>query len=544
MTLGGGARLPLRQRLVVADGASAALVGSDGTIDWWCPERLDGPPLFWRLLDPEGAALRVGPAGPSHQSLAYEGDTLVARTLHDTVTGALEVVDLLDGGLLRVATVVKGEVDLEVVIAPGKAWRRSTRFDPFDGGVAFDGWVLRAPGLAFTRSPDGARAVAHLVSGERVVVSLDRSGVPERAERDALDRLDRQRERWRRLAARTLYAGPGSAAVRRSALLVSAVPTRSATTSLTVPGREEQAADSRHTFVSDACGAYHLLGELGHQEAAAEALSWLSRVVLRGWPVPSACTLEGEPGAVAEDRERLAGWKGAPVRVGIRSERPVVDLDVPGALATVIEPLAAERWSALVRIADGVADAVPGSLVEQARCWAFLDEADGVGRARNPLDLDAAAWHAAATPLRRGVEAGLAQAPRARAAQQLGERGALGSDPRLLRLSWQSPFPGDHPLVASAVDHVLERRAEGPFVHSAEGASWAASLWAVRAEATLGRWEAAHERFERLLDWAGPAALLPRAAEPASGRFAGDLPDAPAHLALLAAARTLAAGPR
>lgn len=533
MALGGGARLPLRQRLVVADGTSAALVGSDGTIDWWCPERLDGPPLFWRLLDPEGAALRVGPAGPSHQRLAYEGDSLVARTLHDTVTGALEVVDLLDGTLLRVATVVRGEVDLEVAIAPGRAWRRSTRFDPFEGGVAFDGWVLRAPGLAFSRAPEGARAVAHLVSGDRIVVSLDRAGSPERAESDALDRLDRQRERWRRLAARTLYAGPGAAAVRRSALLLSAVPTRSATTSLTVPGREERAVDSRHTFVGDACGAYHLLGELGHQEAAAEALSWLSRVVLRGWPVPSACTLDGEPGAVAEDRDRLAGWKGAPVRVGICSEQPVVDLDGPGALATVIEPLAAERWPALVRVADGVADAVPGSLVEQARCWTFLDEADRVGRARNPLDLDAATWHAAAGPLRRGVEAGLAQAP-----------GMLGSDPRLLRLSWQSPFPGDHPLVASAVDHVLERRAEGAFVHTAEGASWAASLWAVRAEATLGRWEAAHERFERLLDWAGPAALLPRAAEPASGRFAGDVPDAPAHLALLAAALTLAAGPR
>jgi len=533
MALGGGVRLPLRQRLVVADGTSAALVGSDGTVDWWCPERLDGPPLLWRLLDPDGAALRVGPAGPSHQSIAYEGATLVARTLHDTVTGALEVVDALDGALLRVATVVKGEVDVEVVLAPGRAWRRSTRFDPFDGGVAFDGWVLRASGLAFTRSPDGARAVARLRSGDRLVVSLDRASAPLLAERDALDRLDRQRERWRRLAAATLYGGPGADAVRRSALLVSAIPTRSATTSLTVPGREERAVDSRHTFVSDACGAYHLLGELGHHEAAAAALEWLSRVVVRGWPVPSACTLEGEPAAVAEDRERLAGWRGAPVRIGITSERPTLDLDLPGALATVVAPLAAERWPALVQVVDGVADGVPASLVEQARCWALLDEADRVGRSRNPLDLDAAGWHVAAGPLRRGVEAGLAQAP-----------GLLGSDPRLLRLTWQSPFPGDHPLVAAAVDHVLERRSEAPFVHTAEGASWAASFWAVRAEATLGRWEAAHERFERLLDWAGPAALLPRAAEPASGRFAGDLPDTPAHLALLAAARTLAAGPR
>lgn len=533
MTLGGGARLPLRERLVVADGQTAALVGADGTVDWWCPERLDGPPLLWRLLDPEGGALRVGPVGPSHHRLAYEGATLITSTVHDTVSGAVEVVDLLDGALLRVATVVKGEVELEVVIAPGRAWRRSTRFDPFDGGVAFDGWMLRAPGLAFSRAPEGARAVARLGSGDRVVVSLDRADAPLLVEREALDRLDRQRERWRRLAASTLYEGPGANAVRRSVLLVSAIPTRSATTSLTVPGREERAVDSRHTFVSDACGAYHLLGELGHHEPAADALAWMSRVVAPGWPVPSACTLDGEPGAVAEELERLAGWRGAPVRVGIRDERPVVDLDLPGALATVVEPLAAERWGALVKIADGVADARPASLVEQVRSWALLDEADRMGRSRNPLDLDTAAWHAAAVPLRRGIEAGLAGPP-----------GGLGSDPRLLRLTWQGPVPGGHPMVAAVVDHVLERRGEGPFVHTREGASWAASFWAVRAEATLGRWEPAHERFERLVDWAGPAALLPRAAEPASGRFAGDLPDATAHLALLAAARTLASGPR
>ncbi len=533
MALGGGARLPLRERLVVADGRSAALVGSDGTVDWWCPERLDGPPLLWRLLDPDGAALRVGPAGPSHGRVAYDGSTLLTRTVQDTVTGAVEVVDVLDGALLRVVTVLKGEVDLEVVVAPGRSWRRSTRFDPFDGGVAFDGWALRASGLAFSRSPEGARATGRLGSGDRVVVTLDRLDAPLIVERDALDRLDRQRERWRRLAGSTLYEGPGADAVRRAALLLGAVPTRSATTSLTAPGREELAVDSRHTFVTDACAAHHLLGDLGHHDAASEALVWLGRVVARGWPVPAAGTLEGEPGAVAEDRQGVAGWREAPVRVGVRSERPVVDLDLTGALATVIEPLAAERWPALVKVADGVADAVPASLVEQVRCWALLDEADRVGRARNPLDLDAAGWHAAAGPLRRGVEAAL-------------RRGvdAVGVDPRLLRLAWQGPTPGDHPVVAAAVDHVLERRGEWPFVHSREGASLAVSFWAVRAEAVLGRWEAAHERFERLLAWLGPATLVPRIAEPASERFAGDLADAAAALALLAAARTLAVGPR
>ena len=531
--LGGGARLPLRERLVVADGRSAALVGADGTVDWWCPDRVDGPPLLWRLLDPEGAALRVGPAGPSSRTLDYEGPTLLTRTVLDTGTGAVEVVDGLDGALLRVATVVKGELDLEVVLAPGRAWRRSTRFEPFDGGVAFDGWMLRAPGLVFGRSAEGARAEGRFRAGDRMVVSLDRLDSDPATEHAALERLEDQRQRWRRMAGSTLYDGPGADAVRRSVLLLSAIPTRSVTTSITAPGREELAVDSRHTFVTDACAAHHLLGELGHHEAAAEALAWLRRVVLRDWPLAAAFSSDGEPGEMAEEREGLAGWRGAPVRIGIRREQPEVDLDLPGALATVVEPLAAERWAALVRLTHGVADAGPSTLVERVRCWALLDEAARVGRERNPLDLDAASWHGAVRRLRFEIERAMARDPE-----------AVGTDPRLLRLCWQGPLPGHHDLVAQAVDHVLERRGEGPFVHDDDGVSMAASLWAVRAEGVLGRWEAAHERFEQLLGWIGPAAVLPRAVEPVSGRFTGDLPEAPAHLALLAAARTLADGPR
>lgn len=531
--LGGGTRLPLRERLVVADGRSAALVGSDGSVDWWCPDRFDGPPLLWRLMDPGGAAVRIGPAGPSHGTLSYDGPTLLARTTQDTGLGAVEVLDVLDGALLRVVTAVKGEVDVEVVVAPGRAWRRSTRFEPYDGGVVFDGWVMRAPGFAFSRSAEGARAERRLRTGERVVVTLDRLDAVPVTEESALERVEDQRRRWRRLAGSTLYDGPGAAAVRRSVLLLTAIPTRSVTTSLTAPGREEVAVDSRHTWVTDACAAHHLLGELGHHEPAADALAWLARVVVRGWPLPPAFAFDGEPGPVVQELDGLAGWRAAPVRVGVGTEQVEADLDLPGALATVVAPLAAERWRALVGLADGVANEVPSTLVEQVRCWSLLDEAARVARSRNPLDLDAVGWHVAARQLRRGIEAGMAREP-----------GSLGSDPRLLRLTWQGPFPGDHELVAQAVDHVLERRGEGPFVHDREGASLAGSLWAVRAKAVLGRWEAAHDRFEQLLAWVGPAAVLPRVVEPVSRRFTGDLPDATAHLALLAAARTLADGPR
>ena len=42
-------------RLLGASG-SAALVGSDASILWWCRPRLDDDPSLWQLLDPAGSA--------------------------------------------------------------------------------------------------------------------------------------------------------------------------------------------------------------------------------------------------------------------------------------------------------------------------------------------------------------------------------------------------------------------------------------------------------------------------------------------------------
>ena len=45
--------LPLDRYAALGDGLSVALVGADGSIDWWCPASIDGAPLFDRILDPD-----------------------------------------------------------------------------------------------------------------------------------------------------------------------------------------------------------------------------------------------------------------------------------------------------------------------------------------------------------------------------------------------------------------------------------------------------------------------------------------------------------
>ncbi len=56
--------LPIEDHGVIGDLRSVALVGTDGTIDWYCPGRFDAPSVFAALLDQErGGYFQIAPAG-------------------------------------------------------------------------------------------------------------------------------------------------------------------------------------------------------------------------------------------------------------------------------------------------------------------------------------------------------------------------------------------------------------------------------------------------------------------------------------------------
>ena len=53
--------LPIEHHGVIGDLHTVALVGNEGTIDWFCPERFDAPSMFGALLDSEqGGRFRSG----------------------------------------------------------------------------------------------------------------------------------------------------------------------------------------------------------------------------------------------------------------------------------------------------------------------------------------------------------------------------------------------------------------------------------------------------------------------------------------------------
>jgi hypothetical protein len=72
------AYLPIAEHGIIGDLHTAAMVGSDGTIDWFCPDRFDGPSVFGALLDrARGGFYRIAPADPlARTKQLYLPDTL------------------------------------------------------------------------------------------------------------------------------------------------------------------------------------------------------------------------------------------------------------------------------------------------------------------------------------------------------------------------------------------------------------------------------------------------------------------------------------
>ena len=587
---GGGDRLDLEQRGLIGDTATAALAGADGTIDWYCPRRFDAPASLFALLDPEGGAVRVGPAGTGRAAgrQTYDERTNILRTRLPGVDGELEVADFMPwdgtsarppGRIIRIVTATRGEVGVEIEVTPGTSFGPARRVSTWSAGLAFDDLVVRT-GVAV----DGRRAETTLRAGERLVVTIDLTD-PERhhqplAADAALRLLDDTAGAWRRHLDTLTYDGPYRPAVERSLLALKALTyhgtgalVASATTSLPHWAGGERNWDHRYAWVRDACALVAATSGAGLSDEAAAATGWLS-LLLEGTGIPMSpvCLLDGDE-APGEDELGLAGWRRSqPVRTGTAAtdHHP---LDIYADLAGIFhaEDLLAsgpmlERWDVMGAAADWVADHwhEPDTgtwdlrsprrhlLASKVACWYALDRVTRLARALNPLDLDAVGWFAAARDVLAWLEASRLAAAAARLVD-VDDPALL--DASLLRLPWTGPWPPTHEVVQQTVDRILRNLSTGAHVSryppefddglpGREGAYTPCSFWAVRALAAIGRWDEAHERMEILCGLNQPLGLLSEEVDATSATLLGNLPFAASHLALVNAALALENGPR
>jgi GH15 family glucan-1,4-alpha-glucosidase len=590
--IGGGDSLPLRARGAIGDTGTVALVAVDGTIDWWCPGRFDAPAALYRLLDPEGGAVRVGPAGvPRAGAQSYDERTNVLRTRLAAPEGELEVCDFMpwdgqraSGRIVRLVTALRGRVDVAVdVVASSRfdAPRRPARdVATWSEGIAFDGITVHA-GCPM----DGRSGSFRLEMGERAVVVIEETEDrrPDALSVDgALDLLDRTTTAWRSHLAPMTYAGVYRRDVERSLLTLKLLTygatgtvVAAPTTSLPESIGGERNWDYRFAWVRDASLAVDATYDAGLVEEAERFNGWLHRILERGdLPLKPVYDVDGEPLVEDEVELALAGWRGSqPVRSG-NGAADHLQLDFYADLVSSIHVEQFRRaasdvdelWPHLVQMADWLAEAwkqpdrgiweirsEPRHLVgSKLACWYTLDRMVELARARNPLDLDAVGWRQASRDIVAWLDA---HGKTADGGLRADPSGSDLSDGSLVQVAWRNPWPGDERVVQRTLDRAVAKLGQGPFVSRysedsldglppGEGAFLACSFWTVEALARAGRWEEAHERMEALCGFSQPLGLLPEEADPISGDFLGNLPQAFSHLTLIQAALALEHGPR
>src|SRR6476646_2641336 len=82
---------------IIGDCKSAALVGSDGSIDWLCWPRFDSAACFAALLGtPEHGRWLIAPASSDARvTRHYRDDTLILETDFETPDGAVTLIDFM-----------------------------------------------------------------------------------------------------------------------------------------------------------------------------------------------------------------------------------------------------------------------------------------------------------------------------------------------------------------------------------------------------------------------------------------------------------------
>src|SRR6185437_8304991 len=112
--------MPLRieQYALIGDRHTAALVGSDGSMDWLCLPRFDSGACFSAILGgPEHGRWLLAPAATTRTSRRYRHDTLILETVLESETGSVRLIDFMPPrdatpDIVRIVEGLDGEVEM------------------------------------------------------------------------------------------------------------------------------------------------------------------------------------------------------------------------------------------------------------------------------------------------------------------------------------------------------------------------------------------------------------------------------------------------
>ncbi|MGI5489536.1 glycoside hydrolase family 15 protein [Microtetraspora malaysiensis] len=578
--------LPLEDLGLIGDGATAALVGLDGSIPWLCLPRFDAEPLFCGLLDhARGGHFTVTPEELVEARQRYEPDTGVLVTELRSATGLVQVTDALAlrsgadltddapvdrAELVRSAVVLAGNVRLRVDVEP----RGGARARALLSGLEVRAY--RRPDLRLhlraNRPLAGLHSTYDLEQGDRLDLVLSWGRFHRHHRFDAEAMLRGTADAWRRWMTHFHYEGPEEPLVRRAAITlklcdhwVNGSLVAAPTSSLPAPIGGVRNWDYRYAWIRDAAFAVFAMRRIGFAGEAGAFLGWVLDAFEQSRRPRIMYDVDGSPVPDEVEDGELEGYRrSGPVRWG-NGAADQRQHDVYGEVLDCADQwlrsggdLHPTLWQSLAGLADAAGQVwrQPDQGIWEVRgegrvftysagmCQVAVDRAAAIGE-RLGLPGQVAAWRASAERLRQLI---LAQSWNEET-QSLSEHldGSGGLDASLLALPLRGVVPADHPRMVATTRAIADRLSAGGgllyrYLHDQspdgisgdEGAFLLCSFWLVDNLVRQGRVGEAGELYASLCARASPLGLLPEQIDPSTGAFIGNFPQAFSHIGVIA----------
>ena len=385
---------PIEDYGIIGDMHSVALVGMNGSIDWFCCPHFDSPSVFAAILDDKkGGRFQIAPTVPDvTQKQFYWPGTNVLVTRFLSPQGVAEITDYMPVGgpargngrhqLVRRVKVVRGSLSFRLDCQPAFNYAQDKHTTEISaGGACFCSGKISlglATRVRLKRTGAGVSAEFTLHEDQTAVFVLQEMakgagcGIT-LAEEKAEDLFRKTVEYWRRWLSKCTYKGRWREMVERSALalkLLTYEPTgaivAAPTCSLPEGVGGERNWDYRYTWIRDAAFTLYGFLRIGFTEEAAKFMEWLSARVRELNPDGSLQIMYGIDGRhklTEKTMKHLEGYRQSrPVRVGNGAYNQL-QLDIYGELMDSVylynkygSPISYDLWTDLRRLLNWVCD--------------------------------------------------------------------------------------------------------------------------------------------------------------------------------------------
>ncbi len=363
---------PISDYGVIGDMHTAALVGLDGSIDWYCAPRFDSPSVFAALLDlRKGGRFQLSPTEGFKTKQSYEGDTNVLSTIFEAKQGRIKLTDFMpcfmEKGELRgfqeihrIVDCVEGDLGLRIVFQPRLNYARRQTIIQDTG----EGCTAKNQGHQVNLASSVKLSVADkdtltsefgLSKGQRAffVLKWGRKPAIPASRYETSKKLSRTLSYWKRWVGHVKYQGPFRAHVVRSCLvlkLLQYAPTGAMVAAVTTSLPESVGTlrnwDYRYSWIRDNALSVLALSEAGASREALDYARWLINLRRHSKEkLQIMMGIGGEREIPETTLDHLEGYRrSSPVRVGNAASKQL-QLDVYGILADYVYFLHTLGWT-------------------------------------------------------------------------------------------------------------------------------------------------------------------------------------------------------